>query len=287
MILDRVWLTEGNAATPDWPACRDALERTYALGRRLALPDLAQHAARQIARLVDENLKDPSEALRLADAMKAEVGTSPAQDDGRATILLPKGDNADALAIWRELLPHWAPRDEFDIRQTFSNRLAAIAAANLGQWAEAANWLRRARELAGNVARPTYEPGLLVDEGFARWKAGDNRGALECLGQGLTAIDRLPPDNVDAEIFSLRKRAGHTLMWIASIAASRSTGEFAEPPAACCSILDSLPNTSVPSTPSDAMWTHILQFEFVAELGSDLFNTHEAGSKHCPMPQSD
>jgi hypothetical protein len=123
MVLDRVWLAECNAAAPDWAACRDVFERAYALARRLALSKLVQDAARQIARVVGDYLKEPSEALRLADAMAAEIGTSPSQEDGRATILLHKGDNAEALAIWRQLLPQWAPRDEFDIRQTFSNRL--------------------------------------------------------------------------------------------------------------------------------------------------------------------
>ena len=42
------------------------------------------------ADLTDENLNDPTEALRLADAMAAEIGRSPGQDDGRASILLRK-----------------------------------------------------------------------------------------------------------------------------------------------------------------------------------------------------
>ena len=36
---------------PDWLACRDVFQRAYALGRRCALPGLAQGAARAIARI--------------------------------------------------------------------------------------------------------------------------------------------------------------------------------------------------------------------------------------------
>ena len=147
--------------------------------------------------------------------MAAEIGASPGQDDGRASIMLRKGDTADALAIWRELLPRWRPQDEFDLQQTFSHRQAAIAAARLGEWTEAADWLRSARALADEVNQATYCAGLLVDEGFARWKGGDNRGALNCLAEGLTAIDRLPSDDVDESAYLLRKRAGHTIMWMA------------------------------------------------------------------------
>jgi hypothetical protein len=133
VVLDRVWLAELKATPPDWLACRELFERTYALARRCALPGLAQGAARAIARIVDENLNDGTEALRLADEMAAEIGRSPGQDDQRATILLHKGDTADALAMWRGLLPRWTPQDEFDLQQTFSHRLAAVAAASFGR----------------------------------------------------------------------------------------------------------------------------------------------------------
>jgi hypothetical protein len=186
-IFDRIWLAEFNAAAPGWLACREVFDRAYALARRCTLPGLAQGAARAIAGVVDKNLNDAAEALRLGDKMAAEIGRSPGQDDERASILLSKGDTPDALAIWRELLPRWTPQDEFDLQQTFSHRLAVVAAARLGEWTESADWLCSARALADEVKQATYCAGLLADEGFARWKGGDNRGALDCLVRGLTA----------------------------------------------------------------------------------------------------
>jgi phage FluMu protein gp41 len=162
LIFDRAWLAELETTTPDWLACRKVFEGAYALARRCALLGLAQGAARAIMRLTDENLNQAAQALQLADAMAAEVGRSPGQDDGRASILLRRGDTADALAIWRELLPRWKPKDEFELQQTFSHRLAAVAAARLGEWTEAAEWLRGARALA-DVSQTTYRAGLLVD----------------------------------------------------------------------------------------------------------------------------
>ena len=105
IVFERIWLAELRAVAPDWLASQDVLRRAYALGRECDLPGLAQGAARTIARITDENLKDPAEALRLADAMAAEIGWSSGQEDGRAAILLGKGDAAEALAIWRRLLP--------------------------------------------------------------------------------------------------------------------------------------------------------------------------------------
>jgi hypothetical protein len=105
LIFEAAWLAELKTVTPDWPACCEVFEHAYTFGRQCALPGLAQGAARAIARVTDQNLNDPEGALRLADAMEAEIGPSPGQDDGRATILLHKGDTGEALAIWRELLP--------------------------------------------------------------------------------------------------------------------------------------------------------------------------------------
>jgi hypothetical protein len=165
IVFERIWLAELRAATPDWLASQDVLRRAYALGRKCGLPGLAQGAARTIARITDENLKDPTEALRLADAMAAEIGWSSGQEDGRAAILLGKGDAAEALAIWRRLLPTWRPKDEFDLQQTFSHRLAAVAAARLEQWTESADWLCNARGLADNVNQAMYCAGLLTEMG--------------------------------------------------------------------------------------------------------------------------
>ncbi len=279
LIFDRVWLAELRSATPDWIACRELFEGAYALARSCALPGLAQGAARAIARLTDENLDDPVEALRRADAMAAEIGPSPGQDDARASILLRKGDATHALAIWRELLPRWTPRDEFDLQQTFSHRLAAIAAARLGEWTEAADWLRSARALTDDVNQAVYCAGLFVDEGFARWKGGDNRGALNCAVEGLTAIDRLPSDDADESAYLVRKRAGHTIMWMANTAAGTPPKEFSEPPPACCSSLEPVKEARLPSTPSDATWVHVLEFEFVTELGDAQFQALESRLK--------
>jgi hypothetical protein len=282
LIFDRVWLAEFNSASPDWLGCRKVFERAYALARRCRLTGLAQGAARAIARLTDESLNDPIEALRLADTMTAEIGRSPGQDDGRASILLRKGDAAGALTIWRELLPRWILRDEFDLQQTYSNRLASIAAAGLGEWNEAADWLRGARSLADGASQAIYRAALLVDEGFARWKSGNNRAAFDCLVEGLRAIDTLPADDADESAYLLRKRAGHTITWIAHTTAGIPPDGYAEPPAACCSNLEPVKEVSVPSTPSHAMWVSILKFEFVAGLGDEQYRSHEARLKTSP-----
>jgi hypothetical protein len=99
------------------------------------------------------------------------------------------------------------------------------------------------------------------------------------LVEGLTAIDRLPADDADESAYLLRKRAGQTIMWIANTAARTPPKDFSEPPPARWSSLEPMKEARVPSTPSDAMWAYILEFEFVAELGNEQFRAHEVRLK--------
>jgi hypothetical protein len=69
------------------------------------------------------------------------------------------------------------------------------------------------------------------------------------------------------------------MMWIATSVAGTPPKDFSEPPPALCSSQEPVKGAGLPSTPSDAMWVNILEFEFFAELGEEQFRTHEARLK--------
>jgi tetratricopeptide (TPR) repeat protein len=277
IVCERIWVAELKQDAPDWIACREVFQRAYESGRRFDLLGLAQGAARMIARITSENLNDHGEALRLAEHMIGEVGSTPGLEDGRAAIMLAQRDHAGALGIWRNVLPHWKPRDEFDLQQAFSYRLAAIAAARLDQWQEAAKWLHGAWELANETDQAVYRAGLLIDQGYAWWKARENGHALQHMAQGLIAIQSLPSDDTDEGAYLLRKRAGYTMQWIARAESGLSPGDESTPPTfALCSSMEPAQGARLPSTPEDAIWVHLLEFELFANLGNQLFLEHEA-----------
>jgi hypothetical protein len=275
MVFTRAWLWELNQEHPDWREARAVGQRAYDLARGWELPGLAQAAARAIARITAENLGGPDDALRIANEMAATIGWSSTQEDGVASILLEKGDASAALDIWRRVLPDWKAESDFDVQQSFSCRDAATAAGRLEQWREAADWLSVARARTEGASNPVYEAALLIDEGYARCKSGDNASALTLVTEGLQAIDCLPSDDVDEKAYILRKRAGHTIMWMVGIAESSPPQGFLAPPPACCSSLEPYSGPRVPSTPSDVMWGHLLQFEMATELGNNLLRAHE------------
>jgi hypothetical protein len=275
LLFARSWIWESRQEPPDWVAARAVCMRAYSLARKLELPGLAQAAARAVAQIIDEHLGGREEALRIADDLAAEIGWSPSQEDGRAGILLRNSDFRGALDIWRRVLPGWQTQSDLDIQQEYSCRDAAIAAGHLNEWAESADWLATARERTGSGVNPLYEAALLIDEGYARWKSGDNTAALARLNEGLHSIERLPPDDTDEQASLLRKRAGHTVMWMAGVAGGSPPEGFSAPTPAWCSRLDPYSGPRVPPTPHDVMWAHLLEFEMAVGLGDDLLRAHE------------
>jgi hypothetical protein len=276
LMFSRAIVWEGQQPEPDWAAFRDLALRVFGKAREWELPGFAQAAAYRAAQIIDEHLDGRDEALRVANQLAGEIGWSPAQEDGLAAIYLRNGQLADALEIWRRLLPEWQPQSEFDLQAQYSCRDAAIAAAKLGGWGEAADWFADARERTGRGDNPLYEAALLIDEGYARWKAGDSSSALALLTDGVKAIEALPPDDADERAYALRKRAGHTIMWIAALSDDKETGTFTEPPPACCSSLNPVSGPRYPSTPHDTMWAQLTEFEVAADLGDDVFRKSEA-----------
>jgi hypothetical protein len=276
LMFSRAIVWENQLSKPDWAALRDLSLRAYAKARDWELPGLAQATAYWAAQIIDEHLEGRDEALRVADQLAAEIGWSVAQEDGRAAIFLRDGQFAKALEIWRRILPGWQAQSEFDLQAQFSCRDAAIAAERLGEWAEAADWVAEASTRTGMGQNPLYEAALLIDEGYARWKAGDSPAALSRLADGLAAIELLPPDDADEGAYILRKKAGHTLMWMTAVTNGTPTGEFVEPPPACCSSLNPVSGPRLRSTPHDIMWAHLAEFELAADLGDKVFLEHEA-----------
>ena len=275
LMFSRAILWEGQQPKPDWAALRDLALRAFCKAREWELPGLAQAAAYRAAQIIDEHLDGRDEALRVADQLAREIGWSAAQEDGLAAIYLRNGQFSNALEIWRRILPSWQPQSEFDLQAQFSCRDAAIAAARLAEWGEAGDWLADARERTGKGANPVYEAALLIDEGYARWKVGDLPAALLRLANGLAAIEQLAPDETDERAYALRKRAGHTIMWVATVTDGASTGAFSEPPPGFCSSLNPVSGAKDLSTPHDIMWAHLVAFELSADLGSRFFREHE------------
>jgi hypothetical protein len=97
------------------------------------------------------------------------------------------------LDLWRVALPAWRT-DEFDLMQSISHRDAALAAARLDLWAEAGQLLWDGAERAAGHDHAAFCIGMLIDAGFASWKAGNSAQALSYFATGLQELDKRQAD---------------------------------------------------------------------------------------------
>lgn len=270
-FLDRVWLNEWKAPTHDWPRIKKLIEAAYKLARKLDLPNLAYAAAAIVIRVADEDLNDSNDALRSSDSYDKELGHSHALTDARARVLARRGEHKAALDLWRKALPNWR-REEGDVALSHSYRLAAISAAKLDLWGESADLLVRASSSATKFAQQNFRVALLIDAGFAFWKAADNEKALKYLAEGIEELDGLQAKADTDEVFGIQKRAGHTVMWVSALADGKTPpSQFKEPPPACCSSLNDIPADRPEATPIEFIIANLVEFEESGKGRTDLF----------------
>ena len=99
VAIEQLWLAEMGRAEPRWTQLRTVLERAIAMADGLQVPSLKSAIAPVLIRMIDENMADPSEALRVADALTFEMGAEPYLRAATAKIIWRSGDLARALEI--------------------------------------------------------------------------------------------------------------------------------------------------------------------------------------------
>ena len=282
LLLDPIWLTEHNSDVRGWEDLRLAIRRVYDAARRHNIVGLARAAAKIIVRMTDEDLDDPTSALTLADEFAAELAEFPSLLDARARILSRRGEEQAALVLWRRALPEWQT-GEYDFAPSYAYRDAALAAARLNDWSEAAQFLADGARRATASEQAAFRAGLLVDAGYAHWKSSNNAAALAKFCEGIAVLDAMQDESAIEPVRSVQKRAGHTLMWVATSTAGRSAAGYSAPPPACCSSLEPMPEAPVLVTPIDFIIRYLVDFEHAAGTGSDLFRKFDDRLRNSPF----
>ncbi|MDP6926434.1 MAG: hypothetical protein QGG84_05040, partial [Rhodospirillales bacterium] len=253
-VLDRVWLAELKLEAPAWADLLGIYERFYVLVLRCGLNALARAAAKTILRTIDENLEAPATALERAAEFVAEIGDSPSLQAGRALVIMHAGDNVAALDLWRSALPRWKTSDA-DLAPSVSYRAAAIAAARLVYWDESAELFLAGTKRIPAGGQATFRIGMIMDAGFAYWKAGNNAQALFCFATGIEELDRIQTGADVDPGYSLQRRASHTLMWVNIIVSGSSTTNFSEPLPGFCSQFDPMDGERVRRSVGVSIWS--------------------------------
>lgn len=280
MVLDQIWLSEHRADRPDWTKYRTAMQRLCSLASRLGVVGLARAAAKIVVRVTDEDLGDSKGALSLFSEFVSALGEYPALLDARARVLSRRGEDREAVLLWKNALPEWQA-DQDDLAPSYSYRDAALAAARLIDWASAAKFLFEGGKRRTSPEQDFFRAGMLIDAGFAYWKSGDNVRAAGSFGAGIEILDQLQDRATTEPVRSVQRRAGHTLMWVAATQEGKSPKQFSEPPAAFCSNLE--PSQDSALTPFDFLVDNLVKFEQNAEAGDALWARYNDRLRFSPF----
>ena len=156
-------------------------------------------------------LKRPDDAQDVLHKTASAVGWSYNLQDQLAAIAFNNKHYQEALRIWCEILPNWKA-DELvrDPQPVYGARYAGIA-ANLGKWIDAAQFFGEAAKRAIAVSTRPWTIGLMCDQGYALWKAGQFEEATALFAKVVAALEELPNTPESFDEYAVQKLVGHTL----------------------------------------------------------------------------
>jgi tetratricopeptide (TPR) repeat protein len=215
LLVSAIWLPEVKAPIPNWTRAFFVLDLTIKIGLARGASALAANAYRAKAIVVKEYKPNGEDAETiLAEANRNLGGAHPIILDYLAKTYMLDGRFAEALQLWRKITPE-EDQDQPTAR-VFTQREAIMCAANLDEWALAAEYAlegmknsRRLSHLGSAIA-----VGFSTENAFALWKQGELQKALESFARVIEALSSLPNPESNIHSYSLHFKVLHTLKWI-------------------------------------------------------------------------
>ena len=264
MLIDSVWLAEANLENPDWTRCFQVFDKVIERAIAWGYPHIAAASARGKAIIHDEYLHTPDTAHKVLQDILSRLGPLPVIEEEQALVYLHQKHYREALNIYERILPEWYPPSEkLNIGPLEEYRRAAICAACLGDWAKAATFFENGAKIVQRVGGTEEWISLYADAGFAQFKAGNMLDSIKLLNLALETFEMLPQNNTDVKYFTLKKRLGHAIGWMAGHERENYPLDFEEPPVGFCS--NSEINEKVltlPDSPMGYSWLYLAQIEY-------------------------
>jgi hypothetical protein len=275
LLIDRVWLEEGNRSNPDWERCIAALEAGANYGRDFGVEKLTDLAARAIMIVTEEYLNDRPRAFRAFELIAAHLpNPSRLLLDEYAQLLTNDGRHLEALKLWRRILPDWEVQEESnDAIPAFARRRAAVAAARGGMLEESSKYFQEGAKQAQIAGELVLGAGMIADAAFVEWKRGRNDDSISLFTDVLHRLDQMPNTKDELTSFKLRKLTGQMLNHIRSACVGAVTQESYAPPIGSASDLEASERLrELPITSSDMLWLSLLQAEAALGVAPRAFN---------------
>ncbi len=266
VLIDGIWGTEADRENPDWTRCLQVFDKVIERAIAWDYPHLAAAAARGKATIYDEYLNQPDTAHKVIQDFVSKARSSPVIEEQQAVIYLHQKRYNEALSIYERILPKWEPPSgQLDVMPSVACRRAAMCAAHLDDWKEAAAFFEDGAERTHKTVNVERYVSFCADAGFAHFKAGNMLNCIKFLHLALQNFEMLPQDNTEVKYFTLKKRLEHTIKWIWEIwyVGEANTSNSFEPTAGFCS--DPETNEKVldlPDSPIGYAWLSLAQIEY-------------------------
>lgn len=276
LLIDSVWIAEADLENSDWKRCLQlydkVIEKTIAWG----YPHLAAAAARGKAIIHDEYLQDPDTAHEVLQDIILKMGSSTLIEEAQAVIYSNNKYYRDALKIYERILPKWNPSLELELNFVFLERYrrAGICAAYLDDWEKAATFFEEGAKRSLDVGNAKKYIGFYADVGFAQFKSGNLLSSIKLLKLALQELEKVPQDNTNVIYFTLKKRLGHTIAWLAAQQMKNKTSieKDMEPLPGWCSDPETKEKVlNIPDYPIGYSWLCLAQIEYKFELDTTAF----------------
>jgi hypothetical protein len=224
LLIDKGWLTESAAELPDWQTYLESLDRALVIASKRKVISLIAAIYRAKAVVLKEYCDDRQSALdALTEGERAVDHQHIVLREYRAKIFFLEGKHEEALAIWRSVFLDI--ENDHDEGLLYAYRDAAMCAAELGYWAEAADLLRSGAEAAKlpSIKVPdrvkhqqdhVVEYSFRAERAFALWKAGECAIAINEFATIVDTFAKPPSLEGDLQAQLLYRRIWHAISWM-------------------------------------------------------------------------
>jgi tetratricopeptide (TPR) repeat protein len=267
LLVDRIWLSEADKASPDWQRCLVAFNQALSSFAVWNQPMLVDASIRGIIVITDEYLGQTARALEELNRLTAEYR----RDSGllrtaRVTVLSNLGRLHEVAGVARDSISLWETElDSLHIHDVLTLRSAAIAASKMREWTNAVEFFDHAYSFA--MKKQGYRAiaiGLRADAAFASWNAGKTVECIQRFSAALKDVEEFALENANrSDAFRLRKFIGMCLLWILHQYETKWDKGVSEPPPGVCSQLETVKELyRLPDSQPDMLWWMLTQIDY-------------------------
>ena len=232
LLVNRAWWKEVKDGALDVNKALQIFDLTVMKSREWKVPELTKACLVAMSVIQDEYGYSTERALEVLDAADQEFPDEASLVNQRAKVLFHANRDSEALPIAYKALK--LP-DLSNIEFVFCCRVAGIAAAKSGDWAEAERlFLLGANKAMHSSIQKNMGIGLMADAAFALWKQKKYENSLSLFANTIDLLGTIQLSE-DIRIRHLHATVRHSISWIHFNSIGEHPADFVEPLPGMCS----------------------------------------------------